>query len=83
MFSCIYLIDIIACKVVGFYWTKEQLIKFSYGYDNIGQLYINLYHLYITLSNTIMLFNARIEITYLCGVYLLLKEVIKVDYTLH
>lgn len=74
LFACIYLIDIIACKVVGFYWTKEQSIISRYSCDINGQLYINLYHVYTKLSNTIMPPDERIWVNYLNGIYLLLKE---------
>lgn len=40
LFSCVYLIDIVTCKVVGFYYTKEYIKRVSYFSESVVVLNI-------------------------------------------
>lgn len=87
IFSCIYLIDILKYKVVGFYYIREEVRSFYYDWCG-EELYIRLYYKRFTRIRP----DEYLLVSNICGVYLLLKteiynllqkEGIEVDYITH
>lgn len=69
IFSCVYLIDILKYKVLGFYYIREEVSSFYYDWCG-EELYIRLYYKRFTRIRP----DEYLLVSNICGVYLLLKE---------